>query len=400
MYIKKLINKFRPLGQRAILSVLFAVLCASCSRYSVYSVDERPRNNIGGGVVYALPATTVQITFNYTFRDRREAPYANYAEEFLGLQSETPTFELSVADISAITLPDRSQMFYVVPHNTSVQVENLMIKSIGMDAEPTRKPAEGTAPTVLTPATPEVPNFYNLYDRNDTVYTRYDAPGKPSKVLSNKDVKSLRMRARDAAEEIHSLEERRQELSSFESSLSGAELDKAMQQIQQRISDLSDLFIGKRRSTQVTYTFTPQPLSNGAMGEAAATLLYLSPTAGIVDSSYAGAVPVICKVTSLNTLRDAARFINYRANGHKSPSLRPMSDGKSRHTPRYGSPASRNLIQYRLAEKATVSIILDGIVVEKELPILQFGPIMALPKSTRQALFDTHTGTLLYSKAR
>lgn len=371
MNIKKILS---------IPAVMALFLLPGCSRYTIYSVGDRPRTEVGGGVVYALPSTQLLITLYCHYTDRTQAPYADYAEELLGYTGGEPLFGITGAEISSRVVPDHSHIFYVVPRGTSIQVEDLLLKSVGMgEAAPARNYADeedGTTPSYPSQQRQQLPE-YNLTPRSDTLYRRGDKPGSPSYVRQSEDIRTLRQQAKDAAKEIRQTQMRRQELADGEGGLSGDALQAELQRLDQRLAELWALFIGTRTTKTLQFSLSPQPVRGETVTHT--SLLFYTPELGIVDSSYAGADTLTLTITSLNTLRDAARFVNYRADG---PSLKRNK--------------WKNVIQYRLAEKTLVEVACPGLEVKKPVPILQFGPVMALPRQTRRALFDTHTGSLLY----
>ena len=61
-------------------------LFSACSQYKVYSVKDSPSLPVGGGILYALPKTQLCVEVTVQRRDLSQAPYSQYAADYLGVE--------------------------------------------------------------------------------------------------------------------------------------------------------------------------------------------------------------------------------------------------------------------------------------------------------------------------
>ena len=354
-------------------------LCCSCARYGVYPVQSRPRSAVGGGVVYALPQTRVVVDVTFVRMDRTTAPFADYAEELLGVELGREVFDVKGVSISSEVEADPKGSFYVVPRGTAVQVgENHLLHSVGLPYEKVRQlRSEIVAEQPEKDRHHEVAE-YSLYDRSDTLYQRGDRPGSPSYVATGQDVKPTRRRAKEAVQLLKTLQQRREELLAGMTELQPEAQQALLEQVDGQLERLSEQFLGRRVEETVRFSVVPRQLPKGVTDDEV-VLFYFSPEVGLVDSTYGGAECVVMKLHNLNTMREAARFVNYRADGPKD---RVVRDKKG--------------FKYRMAEEALVEVGCSRFCYQQRLLMAQYGPTVDLPRRRFQALFDERTGNLIY----
>lgn len=372
------------IDRKYLLSMLLAaMLLEGCAGYKVYSVNERPKYSVSGGILYALPRTRVVVDVTLLSRDRSEAPYAQFASEMVGANDSAAMFCASV-NLKVCNEADPRAYYYVVPKRIAVDVDkNHLLHSVGLSRQQANS-IEESASVVKSSPKPQLSQLeYNLYDHTDTFYTKGDVPGHPSLLSAKPDVRSLRKRARDAAEELKDVQERLRGLEhgEFDESYTVEQLAYVRQRLQQRQSELLRLFVGTADTHTIRYSYVPKD-EYTMVDSQRVVLFYFSPTEGIVDS-VSGGVPVYCQVRCENQSRSAARFVKFRTDGRKNTLA-----------------VKRSGFKYRMAEQAEVMVVCEYFKASAVLPIVQFGPTVDLPNRNFQALFDSRTGDLLYFNGR
>ncbi|MBQ0015696.1 MAG: DUF4831 family protein, partial [Bacteroidales bacterium] len=221
---------------------------------------------------------------------------------------------------------------------------------------------------------------YNLYDRSDTFYTRFDHPGHPSMIATKKDSRTLRAQAQAAAERIGQLQDRRQQLLSgeYEASYTPEGIRLLLQLIDREEQQIQQQFVGRYVTERHRFTYTPRD-EKQFIDSQSVVIFYFSPSQGIVDSAAPSGVPVRCSFRCDNKLRNAARFVKYRLG------LFGKNDVNDRNT-----------FKYRRSEQAQVVVSSPYFTVQQMLPVAQFGPTIELPAKHFKAVFDSHTGDLIY----
>ena len=59
---------------------------------------------------------------------------------------------------------------------------------------------------------------------------------------------------------------------------------------------------------------------------------------------------------------------------------------------------SSKSFRYRVPEIVTVSLITPNVTYQRKIKVAQYGPIMELPYTQFEAIFDQQTGELIYYK--
>lgn len=373
-------KQFRTLISLTAVSAMLLML-AGCS-YRIYSVSDRPRLGAGGGILYALPRTQVVADITLVSYDRTAALYSQYAAEMVG--GDSADLYRPAVSLSSRNVPDPKAYYYVVPRRISVDVDkNHLLHSVGIPSSDFSSLAQPQSKAAV-PALYETHLEYNLYPRTDTFYVKGDKPGHPSHVSAKPDARSLRQRALSAADELRSVQERLRSLENgdFDDSYSIEQVQYVQQRLQQRQADLLRLFVGEPQVQTFSYTYVPRD-EYKLIDSQSVVLFYYSPLSGIADSGAAGAVPVVLDIRCDNHTRNAARFVKFR------------TDGRDGHTAK-----QRRCFKYRMAEQAEVTLSCPYFTAKAQLPVVQFGPTVDLPKRRFEALFDPQTGDLLYYNGR
>lgn len=347
--------------------------------YTVYSVKQTPNSTTKGGIFYALPKTEICVDVSFSHYDTSNAPFASFAEEMLAIDLSENDFTIDDITISTHVVADPDRYYFVNPKGLAIQVDSRnLLRSIGIECTVAANSQALDTIKRPTPTSFNVPPTYNLYDRHDTLYARNDKPGHPSFVATNKDSRNLRQRAEAAAEKIGALQERRNELSNgdVEGNYTPEMIKYQIQQIDQLETELVSQFVGASTTETVRFIVTPTD-EKALIDDQTVLLFYYSPQKGIADSNDIDAVPVNCNIRCANNMRNAARFIRY-------------------HIKRNENPDNSKLFKYRRSEQANVTVYSDYFRYQQQVPVAQFGPIIEMPKGKFKALFDEHTGDLIY----
>lgn len=366
-----------------LVPLLFSL--SGCS-YSIYSVNDRPLMGTSGGILYALPRTEIVAEVAMLSYDQTDAPYAQYASEMVGAPDSADRFRAKVT-LSVHNVPDPKGYYYVVPRRISVDVNKQhLLHSVGLptsDFSSMGKTAP-KSPAAKPTSTMETYLEYNLYQRSDTFYVKGDKPGRPSMVSSKPDARNLRQRALAAAEELRGVQERLRSLENgdFDESYTIEQVQYVQKRLKQRESELLQLFVGAAEVKTQRFGYIPRD-EYKFIDSQSVVLFYYSPLLGVTDSGAKGAEPVVLSVRCDNQTRNAARFVKFR------------TDGRNSH-----SASNHRCFKYRLAEQAEVVLSCKYFTATAIMPVVQFGPVVDLPKRRFEALFDPETGDLLYYNGR
>ena len=366
---------------KPILWLLLATLLLSACSYEVRPVKSHPKVASPGGLLYALPRTEICVDVTFGHYDTTGAAYVKYAREMLSVREPVGGYEIKDVQLSTRVVADARHFYFVRPKRTSVQVDSRnLLRSIGLEASDMEALSERPGTSSEDDSFDPLPAQYNLYDRADTFYSRSDRPGHPSVVATKKDVRSARQQAMAAAERIGQLQDRRQQLlnGETETSYTPEGLQVLLQLIDRQEPQLLEQFVGRYTTETVRFVIDPKD-EKILVDSQTVVLFYFTPERGIADSMDRGAMAVKCSLRCDNEMRSAARFVKYRIGAFQSSNMN-----------------ERNTFKYRCSEQADVAVYCDKFCYQKQLPIAQFGPTIELPSGKFKALFDSHTGDLIY----
>ena len=363
--------------------------CGSAMR--VYKVNESTTFRLGGGVMYALPRTHLQVTLAVTHSDTHAAPFHAFAHECLGVDTLPQPYALERIGIAPVATADKREVFYVLPARNSLYLapNGLLLGVNHAPAEDSLSPmAAGPAMQYWHDDTPrrQYLALDNTYERVDTFYTRLDAPGHPSLPVAKTDTRSLRQQAQEAASRLASIDEKQRQLlfGEYEGDYAGESVQYLYERLEQMKGPLLALFLPRLRRETFTFYYDPSE-ARSLVDSQQVTLCYFSPTAGITDSASQtpDSRPVTCTVTCDNAMRRAVRFAATRGRAKR------------------GAREDRRSLKYRVPQGATVTITCPGYApVAQYVPVMQFGAVAALPSQRAQASFDPRTGSLLQAKSK
>ena len=375
--------------KRILIFLPVVLLLASCVNYTVYPVKSRPAIHPKGGMLYALPKTKVCVTVTFNKRNYEAAPYAEFAAEMLGLDKPDVNSPYSIESVSidGVNEADPNLYYFIYPRRLSVNIDSRhLLRSVGVshdDYEEFESYTErrGRATSDNETATAE----YNLYDRADTFYVRGDRAGKPSLVTSKKDSRSLRQRAAAAAQRLEEIQTKRQQLlyGDYEGDYSPETMKYLADRLAEQEQTILDQFVGRTVSETVRFYVDPRT-DRASLDSQTVALFAFSPKLGLRTGTAMekGMDTVYCTLHSENTLRSATRFVKQSTKGSRKDD----------------NAGSRRTFKYRQAETVHVSVYWKDYLFETDVRIAQFGPIVDLPKHKFEAIFDRHTGDLIYYK--
>lgn len=375
--------------KRILIILPVALLFVSCASYTVYPVKSRPTFHPKGGMLYALPKTKVCVSVTFSKRNYDQAPYAEFAAEMLGLDKTdiTSPYAIESVAIDGVNEADPNLYYFIYPRRLSVNIDSRhLLRSVGVSHEEYEEyesytERRGRAESEDETATAE----YNMYDRADTFYVRGDRAGKPSLVSTKKDSRNLRQRASAAAQRLEEIQTKRQQLlyGDYEGDYSPETLKYLTDRLAEQEKSILEQFVGRTSSETVRFYVDPKT-DRASLDSQTVVLFAFSPKLGIRTGSAIekGMDTVYCNLHSENTLRNAARFVKQSTKG------RSKDD----------NAGSRRTFKYRQAETVHVSVYWKDYLFETDVRIAQFGPIVDLPKHKFEAIFDRHTGDLIYYK--
>lgn len=367
-----------------------SLLLSSCGAgYKVYSIRSKPKNQVPGGFLYALPRTQVQVAVTFDKVDYSSAPYWEYAPDLLGLKGVNidSVYSIRSIEIATYNIADPALYYFVDPSRTAVTIDSRgLLRSIGIGQSRSgiqKNPdevANETSPYMTLFEKAIQPPVFNLYDRTDTFYVRNDRPGRPSLITTKKDTRTLRQRAVAAAEQIEEIRSKQQELlyGEYEGDYNTATLQYLYQQLEKQEQLLLEQFVG--HVTSETVYFNIDPLSDKEhLSSQTYKLFYFTANQGIVDSTFDKALLVQCNISCERTNQKTHSLVRFRTG--------PIVEG---------SFMDQHTFKYRIPEQAEVSVFSDRFRFSRQVKISQFGTIASLPYGNYKALFDPNTSDLIY----
>ena len=374
--------------KRLIAIICVTLLLASCAGYTVYPVKSRPTFHPKGGMLYALPKTRVCVSVTFSKRNHEQAPYAAFASEMLGIDTSVIAAPFAIENISieGVNEADPNLYYFIYPRRLSVNIDSRhLLRSVGVNNDDYDEYESHTERRLQTAGHETLAAEYNLYDRADTFYVRGDRAGKPSLISTKKDSRSLRQRAMSAAQRLDEIQNKRQQLlyGDYEGDYSPEMLKYLLQRLAEQEQAIEQQFVGS--TARETVRFYVDPKTDRASLDSQTVVLFgFSPRLGMRSSGAIepGMDTVVCTLKSLNTLRNATRFVKQSTSGRKKGD----------------NAGARRTFKYRQAETVHVTVHSNTLRYETDVRIAQFGPVVDLPKHKFEAIFDRNTGDLIHYK--
>lgn len=384
------INKMKTI--KILFATALVLLLANSCSYKVTQVKGRPSQGLKGGIFYSLPKTKIRIAVTFENTNFDLAPYADYAEKYLGIEvDDSRAWAIASVDISAVAEADPDHFYYVEPRysNVSVQVSSKgLLKSVNSsyseDGTEEENGIEQVEKLNISEFLYSTAN-YNLYDHVDTLYTRDGVSGNEEKALYLRTSveKSDEQRAEETAKQITEIQQKKMELlyGDYESSYNENALTFIYSSLDREEKRLLQLFTGVKNTVTEVFYVDPE-VSKVVVDDQIVELFRFSPQKGVVDSTDEDAVPIYCNLRIENSLRAVSRY----AKGKPSKT----------HGKRSSSKGNSSAFKYRIPEVVRVSFVTPTFTKQKTVKVSQYGTIVELPARKVEAVFDSKTGELQY----
>lgn len=372
-----------------------AAVVSSCSTYSVYSTKIAADKNMSGGVLYALPKTVVRVDVMVEKTDYDASPYAQYAEEMLGIvldDDEGAMHKITNVAITAINKPDPEAYYYIEPNGSDISVQltrNGLLRSINSYIE---QPSEPTQPINKTDKVSKINLTDLLYepvhlDDEDDDYDEEDegdsTMAEPKRTASESSSVSLHDRAKAAAKIIMDIRTKKREIlyGEYESEYDSKTISEIYRRLEEQEQKYMQLFVGVKATYKEVFYVEPD-LSQVIVDDQTVELFRFADDKGVVDSTVVDADIIYCNLRCENEMYVVNKFLKQK------PKTYFKYSSKRRH-------ASKGF-RYRVPELVTVSLITPHFTYQHEVKVAQYGPVMELPHTDLEAVFDENTGELIY----
>lgn len=372
-----------------------AAVVSSCSTYSVYSTKIAADKNMSGGVLYALPKTVVRVDVMVEKTDYDASPYAQYAEEMLGIvldDDEGAMHKITNVAITAINKPDPEAYYYIEPNGSDISVQltrNGLLRSINSYIEQASEP---TQPINKTDKVSKINLTDLLYEPvhlndEDDDYDEEDESdstmAEPKRTASESSSVSLHDRAKAAAKIIMDIRTKKREIlyGEYESEYDSKTISEIYRRLEEQEQKYMQLFVGVKTTYKEVFYVEPD-LSQVIVDDQTVELFRFAYDKGVVDSTVVDADIIYCNLRCENEMYVVNKFLKQK------PKTYFKYSSKRRH-------ASKGF-RYRVPELVTVSLITPHFTYQHEVKVAQYGPVMELPHTDLEAVFDENTGELIY----
>ncbi len=372
-----------------------AAVVSSCSSYSVYSTKIAADKNMSGGVLYALPKTVVRVDVMVEKTDYDASPYAQYAEEMLGIvldDDEGAMHKITNVAITAINKPDPEAYYYIEPNGSDISVQltrNGLLHSINSYIEQSSEP---TQPINKTDKVSKINLTDLLYEPvhlndEDDDYDEEDEGdsimAEPKRTASESSSVSLHDRAKAAAKIIMDIRTKKREIlyGEYESEYDSKTISEIYRRLEEQEQKYMQLFVGVKTTYKEVFYVEPD-LSQVIVDDQTVELFRFADDKGVVDSTVVDADIIYCNLRCENEMYVVNKFLKQK------PKTYFKYSSKRRH-------ASKGF-RYRVPELVTVSLITPHFTYQHEVKVAQYGPVMELPHTDLEAVFDENTGELIY----
>ncbi len=356
-------------------NLTFLTIILSCQLFgqgifSVQKVGDAPLKNADNIFIYALPRTTLAFKVVTRITNTFYGPYYAYAEEYLGIKdvpSENKTeWSIDSIDIFPFKEADPDE-YYVVKTEKGFNPKSLfLLNESGIILDPSfPEQMEQSNHNIISKKntlTSEVVEISMQKYYNEKADTFYKTILKDSIYLKiplirpKQELKNLKDKAREAADVIIKIRQRRFEmiLSEDEALPEAKAFRMALDEMQKTEDEYLALFTGRRISSTFTtwFYYTPAAVTRDSQFE----LFRFSPKSGITDRTNASATPVFLTFEKDNRTKALNDWMQYIKNPGK------------------------NHLFYRIPDAATVDVIWKGdLLASKKLLIYQFGTVVPFP---------------------
>lgn len=350
------------------------LLITALAAGALFSVQAQSTNKLSAskatdyGIVYSLPITVLDITFETEFTQQQPGPFSNYANRTLNISDAITKPSLS-AQLKSITIepkgiPDvdnpwllqlrNGQNMYVILDDNGVPIA-INTENIPAQVKQALPVAQAAQPTPL-----EVPAAKQAITQEMTMST------------------SLSKRASLAADRIFELRDNRNDLISGQADNTppdGQSMQLALDNLSAQEAALTAMFAGTEKKWTEVNTITFKPYDGHIKN---VVIARLSPTDGIVDSQDLSGAPIYL---SLETIAEGATPLNEK--------------GEEK-------PFPKNGVAYNIPGTAKITVTFDGkIVKSQQVELAQLGITYGLDpkiftdkKAPAFLLLDPATGAI------
>jgi len=316
-------------------------------------------------VIYALPATTIEIKAEAAREIFTAGPYARFAQKYLGIEAEEANREayfLKSLSVQPIVEADLSQMYVLEIKDKNAAVNFLSFSSEGLllSLEQTNVTANTFQfPTNTSAAFKDRGVESNLGSERVTLYRSTQTNGEMNRVpvQQNQVVeKNPERRAEEAANVIFNLRKKRIELigGDVDGIFNGDGLRAALDEIKRLEDEYLSLFLGKTTTDNQSAVFYVTPVA--AQQKQLYVAFRFSDTQGLLSESNVAGRPIILELLLDMKISNLSHMVS-SSNDNKLP-----------------------LIAYRMPEMIQLRIN-DGqtTLLQTRMNIYQMGKILSFP---------------------
>lgn len=298
---------------KSVLALAAALmLLFSCSKKTVTTITP-----IGGsaslshrGMAYSLPKTALRVKVEAEYNSVVPGPFAKYAKKYLGISHVVlePQKRWSISDIEVVphSLPDLTSIFVVEPAEgfsldfLEITEQGLIIPLSNSDYRTVKKSVRLSDNQDTESMFLDLSPTPFIAAQKTTHYSRVVQDSSFVRVPIHKSVvveRSVEEKAREAADFIFSLRNRRVELLSGDADFvgQGEAAVAVLDEITRLEEEYLSLFVGKITTSTATHYFDYTPALNG--DDASSILFRFSNSRGVLSSSDLSGSPVLISLS-------------------------------------------------------------------------------------------------------
>ena len=206
---------------------------------------------------------------------------------------------------------------------------------------------------------------------------------EPKRTASESSSVSLHDRAKAAAKIIMDIRTKKREIlyGEYESEYDSKTISEIYRRLEEQEQKYMQLFVGVKTTYKEVFYVEPD-LSQVIVDDQTVELFRFADDKGVVDSTVVDADIIYCNLRCENEMYVVNKFLKQK------PKTYFKYSSKRRH-------ASKGF-RYRVPELVTVSLITPHFTYQHEVKVAQYGPVMELPHTDLEAVFDENTGELIY----
>ena len=353
-----------------LLALAGAIFCSCSKKTTTVTPADQVQGLSSKGLIYALPATLLNIEVTAERHAYFSGPYAKFAKKYLGIDNvetqDQVKWSIVSVSVQESQIPDLNSLFVVETEskaqflNIKLTEQGLIIPMHSVAFSHFSKESNFSDYDIQT-------NFSDLShtpfiaSERITHYSRVFQDSTFVRVPVHKDViveKSLEEKAKEAANFIFSLRKRRFELISGDADFicEGSAVQEVFDEIYRLEQEYLSLFVGKYFANQKKHklSYLPSSAENGG-----SILFRFSESKGVLADSDLSGSPVLIEVSTENTWKSMGLLNN----------LALEIDDKKRDAFYYRIPVPVNV---RISGSS-------GELFNSTLTVNQYGPLVRVP---------------------